>query len=535
MRSPTIKVFSCAFFSIISFIAVTPAVPAAQLHLGWDYAIDSPNDSLGVDPTGNIQPGGSIYEIFGMAVKDDVATDSVWFALSSNLPLYGENLTNPYLDAEGKRYSVPDSNIGWGDLFLDFSGQGSLKAASDANQLFGIKFAINNDSEVPTLGVYSNASITSVTTANAGYSNLWNNNNVLQTRTGQTRSANMGDLAWNASYFAPYTTPGSYDNLSSLMPNVLASGAKIGEVTLLNRENLVKAGLDPEFFSPTNAEVFGFRIPKALLPAGDFIATLLAECINDGIALSSKLVLPAPPPPADYICPVTEGQQNALLPDRVVEGVKIFDQAPSGAWFDPPANMGFQFVALDGSLFTSISGFPCAVAPASSDIKTAPFNVLVKNEQGNYEIIGQYFPGQSVDFTKILGKGVSEFVISGIDPDAWEPYFPNTPPLAFPITFDRDNAKFAFNKIPDTTKLPIAPIVIPPEPPSDGGPLPPEPPTIIPGISDLPSLIGPDLQSPCLSGGSCNNSAAVPEPSTIAGIAFAAIGLLKFRRYRQKK
>lgn len=531
MRSPTIKVFSSVFLSTVSLIAVTPIAQAAQLHFGWDYAIDSPNDSLGVDPAGKIQPGGSIYEIFGIAVKDDVATDSVWFAVSANLPLYGDNLANPFLIADGTKYDVPDSNIGWGDLFLDFSGTGNLATASSTNQLLGIKFSINNDSNIPTLGVYNNISLANVTTINAGYRNLASNNSVLQTssaQAGQPRSASMGDLAWNSPYFAPYTSPGT------LMPNVLDSGTKIGEVTLLNQATLVKAGLDPSFFSPTGTEVFGFRIPKALLPEGDFIATLLEECLNDGVALSSKLLPPAPPP-TDYICPVTEGQQTALLPDRIVKGVKIFDKAPSGAWFDPPANMGFQFVALDGSLFTSISGFPCAVAPASSDIKTAPFNVLVKNEQGNYEIIGQYFPGQSVDFTKILGKGVSEFVISGIDPDAWEPYFPDNPfPLAFPITFDRDNAKFAFNKIPDTTKLPIAPVVIPPKSPSDDGSQPPEPPTIIPGIPEFPNPIGPDLQSPCLSGGSCN-SAAVPEPSTIASIALASAGMLKLRRHGRQK
>ena len=536
MRSLLPKWLSYTAISLAALPMIGNTTQAAQFHQGWNYAIDSPNDSLGTRPDESIQAGETIYEIFGMSFKDDVATDSIWFAVSTNLPLYGYNLPNPFLRVDGQQFEVEDSNIGWGDLFLDFSGTGNLKSASDANQLFGIKFAINNDSLVPTLGVYSGASVASVTTTNAGFSNLANNNNVLSSLTGGTRSASMGDRAWNDSYFAPYITTGSYGNPASWMPNVLASGTKIGEVTLLNRENLVKAGLDPSFsglFSPTGAEIFGFRIPKALLPVGDFIATLLTECINDGIALTSKLVPPAPAPPAPYVCPVTQGQQNALLPNRVVGDVKIFKDAPSGAWFDPPANMGFQFMTLDGSLFTSISGFPCNLPPQNAAIQPAQFNLLVKNEQGNYKIIGQYFPGQSVDFTQILGRGVTEFIIAGIDADAWEPTFPDSPPLGFPITFDRETADFIVRKILDTKTLPIDPIVILPDPPSDPK-LPIEPPIIIPGIPEIPDPIGPGLLPPCLPGGSCN-SAAVPEPSTIAGIAFAAAGLLKLRRNRRQK
>ncbi len=536
MRSLLPKWLSCAAISLAALPMFGNTAQAAQFHLGWNYAIDSPNDSLGLRPDNTRQAGETIYEIGGIAFKDDVATDSIWFAISANLPLYGENTASQLCPAGDTRcYPVTDSNIGWGDLFLDFSGSSNLKIASDNRQLFGIRFAPRNDSKVPFLGVYSDVQITSVVGENAGYPTLANNNNMLSNLTNGQRTASMGDLAWNDPYFAPFTTPVLFDNTAAHMPNVIAAGTKIGEASLLGRSDLVKAGLAPDFFQANTSEIFGFRIPKALLPVGDFIATLLTECINDGVALTSKLLPPAPPPPTAYICPVTQGQQNALLPDRVVGDVKIFNNAPSGAWFDPPADMGFQFVTLDGSLFTGISNFPCAVAPKANDIKTAPFNVLVKNEQGKYEIIGQYFPDQSVDFTKILGRGVPEFIISGIDADAWEPYLPDDPRLAFPLLLDRENARIALRKIPDTTKLPIAEKVIPAPQPDPENPDPiPGYPIVIPGIPNIPEIIGPELGSPCLPGGSCNN-AAVPEPSTIAGIAFAAAGLLKLRRDRRPK
>lgn len=506
----------------------------AELHLGWNYAFDAPDDSLALRPDNTRQAGGTIYEIEGLAFKDDVATDSIWFAISANLPLYGENTASQLCPVGDSRcYPVTDSNIGWGDLILDFSGSGNLQTASNSSQLFAIRFAPRNDSGAPSLGVYQNVQLTSVVGENAGYPTLANNNNMLGSLTGGQRATSMGDLLWNDSYFAPYTSAVAFDNTAAHMPNVIGSGNKIGEVTLLGRSDLIAAGLDPQFFQTSTSEIFGFRIPKALLPAGEFIATLLTECINDGIALVSQLVNTPPPPPpplSSLICPVLEGQQNALEPTRVVNGVKIFDNVPSGAWYDPPANMGFQFVADGDTLFTAINGFPCAIVPPNSpeDIKPAPFNVLVKNEQGLYEVIGQYFPGQAgVDFQQLLGQGVAEFLITGIDPDVWVPWLPNNPsPLAFPLEFNKpadQGVSFALQRIEDITTLPIAPISLPGEPIQ-----------IIPGVDVIPGVIGPDLRPPCLEANGCT-SAAVPEPSTIGGLVLATAGWLKLRRHRSSK
>ena len=532
MRSLLPKWLSYTAISLAALPMFGNTAQAAELYKGWNYAIDSPNDSLALRADNIRQAGGTVFEIGGIAFKDDVETDSVWFAISANLPLYGENTASQLCPLGDSRcYPVSDSNIGWGDLFLDFSGSENFKTASDNSQLYALRFAPRNDSRVPFLGVYGNVQATSVAWENAGYPTLFNNNSMLRRLTDNQRSASMGDLAWNDSYFASYVERAvNYDDRAAHMPNVIGSGNKIGEVTLLGREDLTKVGLDPGFFRANTSEIFGFRIPKALLPAGEFIATLLTECINDGVSLVSRLVAtPPPPPPAAQICPVLEGQRNALLPTRIVNGVKIFEDVPSGVWYDPPANMGFQFVTNGDTLFTAINGFPCAITPpdAPENTKPAPFNVLVKNEQGLYELVGQYFPGQAgVNFQQLYGKGISEFIITGIDPDAWGPWLPENPsPLAFPLEFNKpkdQGVSFALRRIDDITKIPIAPIKLP------GEPVP-----IVPGIPEIPDLIGPELRPPCISENGCT-STAIPEPSTIAGLVLVAGGWLRLR-HRFKK
>jgi hypothetical protein len=68
---------------------------AAQLHNGWQYAIDPTYDSLFAS-NGQRIAGGTVFEVYSMAIKDDPLTNSVWFALNANLPMYGEN-TGPQI------------------------------------------------------------------------------------------------------------------------------------------------------------------------------------------------------------------------------------------------------------------------------------------------------------------------------------------------------------------------------------------------------------------------------------------------------
>ncbi len=478
---------------------------AAQFHQGWNYAFDAVNDSLALRPDNTRQAGGTIYEIGGLAFKDDVDTDSLWFAISGNLPIYGDNIGATQLCPAGdsRCYPVPDANIGWGDLVLDFSGLGNLKAASDARQLYAIRFSPTNDSGAPFLGVYRDVQLASVGPENAGYPTLANNNNMLRILTGG-RTASMGDLAWNDPYYNPYTTSVPFNNTANHMPNVIGSGTKVAEVTLLGRSDLEKAGLDSSFLPSGTNNIFGFRIPKSVLQAGQFVATLLTECINDGIALVSQLVATPPPPPVSQICPVLDGQRNALLPTRIENGVKIFENVPSGLWYDPDPTMGFIFETVGNSLFTAINGFPCAViSPQNPSGQQVPFNVLVENQDGEYQFIGDYYAGQTeLNFEQIYGTGVSKFLITGIDPNAWIPWLTDGPqnPLAFELDFDQSVVSFNLTRVDDLTTLRIKP------------------------------RVGPPLEPPCFEKDQCIK---VPEPSMLFGLGMVTIGL--FHQQRRRK
>jgi PEP-CTERM motif len=282
--------FGAATATIFFAATAKQTAVAGTLNLGWNYAIDPSYDSLDEDGMGGITAGGTIFEIYGMAVKDDVSTNTIWVAISANLPLTGKP-TGDFVDG----YPVSNRNIGFGDLFWDFSGKRNFKAASDSNSLFGIRFAPNNDSNAASTGVYSGVKAKSVVAQNAGFSNLYNHNiNGVFPRVGM--DARMGDLDWNDSYYSPYLTQGSHSQPETLIPNIIESGTKIGDITMVADAELMAAGfaLDviPDRLSKT--QTIGFKFDKSLLPVDSYVATLILECNNDAIDLEGKTE-PLPP------------------------------------------------------------------------------------------------------------------------------------------------------------------------------------------------------------------------------------------------
>jgi len=124
---------------------------------------------------------------------------------------------------------------------------------------------------------------------------------------------------------------------------------------------------------------------------------------------------PAPPPPAPPF---------------------VFTRVLSDRWYDPPVATGYDFQTTDGSLFTSILDFPTGF--------NSPFTVTAG---GN--VLGQFGPGSSVDFTSLPGGGVSAFSISGIDP----PTDPSDT-LGFPIRLEFNNAIADFTMTPSSGVVP---------------------------------------------------------------------------------
>jgi hypothetical protein len=256
------------------FLAATAkqTAVAGTLTLGWDYTKDAEhNDSLG---------GIEKFEIQGMAVKDDLAANTIWVVIRANLPLTGIDTGNPY---EGM--TVTNGNIGWGDLFFDFSGKKSYQAANDTNSLFAIRFAPKNDSKAPSIGLYSGVRATSVVTENAGWWNLHNHHAGLKKKTGL--EAGMGDLAWNDPYYGIYTTPTDFYQSGNHIPNIIASGKKVGDITMVGDAELAAAGFALGRL-PDASQTIGFKFDKSLLPVGSYTASLFEECNNDAMAMEGE-------------------------------------------------------------------------------------------------------------------------------------------------------------------------------------------------------------------------------------------------------
>lgn len=261
MKLNTVKALLGA--TAIAFCLVptaTQSAHAATLHNGWNYSIDANNDGS----------GGSSYELRGMAIKA-TATD-IFVALTGGTPLTGVNTR-----------AAADGNIGWGDLFFNFSNQTFQQAAGTSN-MFGIRFAGTNDSGVGSTGVYQYATGMSVAAQNDGYNSLQH----YYSRGFDRPDNTMGDITTKAeaySYFGE-TTP---------IQAVMNGGTKIGNISSLSAADLSMEGLNFGHFNATGSQTFGFKFSTALLPAQNFVASLFLECGNDGVALKgSTAAVPEP-------------------------------------------------------------------------------------------------------------------------------------------------------------------------------------------------------------------------------------------------
>jgi hypothetical protein len=96
-----------------------------------------------------------------------------------------------------------------------------------------------------------------------------------------------------------------------------------------------------------------------------------------------------------------DSQNNAITASYTQNDWKYFSDVPSGLWYDPLTTYGLRYEALGDSLFTNILNFPTGISADNQ------FTVSVGNN-----ILGNFSPGQSVDFTSLLGSGVSQFTVT---------------------------------------------------------------------------------------------------------------------------
>lgn len=139
---------------------------------------------------------------------------------------------------------------------------------------------------------------------------------------------------------------------------------------------------------------------------------------------------------------VGDSQENPFLPDRIVDNGNgwWFHEVPNRQWFDPPTTFGFSYEMASDSLFTSILDFPTGF--------DSSFTVSTGGES-----LGQFSPGETVDFVDLFGKGVPKFTVTGISPtvDASDP-------TAFPLKLEFNTARASFEmrgiEAPDATSVP---------------------------------------------------------------------------------
>ena len=244
------KPLSLLIGSTLCSLTVAHAAYGGTFHQGWNYSIDALTDGA----------GGDGYEIRGLATKE--TKDHIYISVSGGSSLAGVSS----LEAE-------DGNVGWGDILFNFSGN-DINTANGS--LFGVRFAETNDSGVSQVGVFSNVTAVSVAQSNAGYDHLQQ-----YYQTGWERPNTMGDLT---------TVQDAYDYMGEIDPMLtsIADGTFWGDLALLSTQDALVAGVDFEHFNIVDSDIHTVRFDRNLLPGGEFLATLLMECANDGVALLGR-------------------------------------------------------------------------------------------------------------------------------------------------------------------------------------------------------------------------------------------------------
>ncbi len=298
-------------FCFLIFLSLILTGQKTAFAASWMYAHDAVGDSLDEHNAG-------IFEIFGMGIKDD--GKNIWVGISSHMGRDGHYKDYSY-DSAGNRYVISNGNIGWGDIFFDFSGNREFGISNDNRQLFGVRFAPGNDSKVG-VGVYSNVFGVGVQTENAGYRNFGRHHNTVLSKRGQQQPNNVGHLAWNDPYWGERYTNSSY---TESVPNVIASGNRVGDVISLDNNSLYAAGFDGGLFQ--GSQLFGFKFSRSLFPNGNYIASLFEECLNDAIALRGN-----------FDTPVSKIDEVVLTPPPETKPVP-----------EPSGIIGFVIVGLVGA------------------------------------------------------------------------------------------------------------------------------------------------------------------------------------------
>lgn len=274
--------------------SLTIAVSLPAQALPWTYGIDSFNDGV----TASIAGNNGAFEFYGMAIA--VEGDKIYVALNANLDISG------YADA-----GADDDHIGWGDLFLNFSGQDYGTALANAN-LFALHISgTDSDSGVQANGLYKVNSAKSVASANSGFNTLADHASNVNGQGGTASVSNIdGNYFDPASYRSPVAVSPGLNRRAPIPPadlkyhkNVMGSGTKIGDIAAIDLPSLSAKGLNFRSKGAVGSKTFGFSFSKADLNLPEefkdnqLIASIFAECNNDGMGVVADLTATVPETP----------------------------------------------------------------------------------------------------------------------------------------------------------------------------------------------------------------------------------------------
>jgi hypothetical protein len=239
-------------------LALPQSCPPELTDTDWMYVKDSFNDASGL----------SVLEIYGMAIKQTGNTITV--AINANMGAAGEdNLPRNIVGAR----KVVDGHVGFSELVFDFG---------NGNQ-YAVHFSLGNDSNAPSLGLYTEVVFKDVTRENYGYSTLKSYKRAVGT-------GSMGDLQFPS-------LNGYFDiNTARSVPMSIAAGVRVADDNYqpLTTDELADLGLNfatglNVSASQLGTHTFGFSFTKTPEMAGEFTAYFFTECINDGIAMIREL------------------------------------------------------------------------------------------------------------------------------------------------------------------------------------------------------------------------------------------------------
>jgi hypothetical protein len=235
---------------------------AGTIHNGWNYGIDSFRDGIS---RGDL---GGVFEMYGLGIKQDGET--IYVGLDARLPITGEPRAGTL------------NGIAWGDLFFNFTGNPLLNAQGN---LFGVRFASNNDASVTPLGLYRNVTGRNVTSLNNGFASY---------AAHAQEAISLGGLP----AFGELTDAEARGYTNNASWNVIGAGQQIVDSVFeaLDGAALSALGFDLNGAlggvlpaqSPTygaTRQTLGFKFTRGEGMVGDFIAHVFAECLNDGIAV----------------------------------------------------------------------------------------------------------------------------------------------------------------------------------------------------------------------------------------------------------